>query len=73
MAKPEGAIATGETLLGRSPRTARGACHASRPDIAAAGARGHAVLGAKAPNSLCSTLVAGGAPDCRLEHSWQCA
>lgn len=60
----------GETVLGRSSGLAGGSCHASRSDVAAASARSHAVLGAKASDSLCSALVAGGAPDCSgLEYS----
>lgn len=60
---PGSAIAVGKALLGWPSRVAGGACHASRADVAAAGARRHAVFGAKTSNSLCPTLVAGRPPD----------
>ncbi len=62
------AAAINETRLGRSSRMAGGARHASYTDVGAAGARRRAVFGAKAPHSLGSALVAGRAPDHRLEH-----
>jgi len=63
------AIAIDETRPGRSSRMTGGACHASRTDVGAAGARRRAVFGAKAPHSLSPALVAGRAPNCPLEHS----
>jgi hypothetical protein len=62
----------GGTMLEWSSRVTGGTCHASRAHVGAASARRHAILGAKASNSLRSALVAGGALNCGLEHSWYC-
>lgn len=63
-------IAICETLLARPPGMTRGARHASRTHVEASRAGSRAVLAAEASNSLCSALVASGAPDCGFEHGW---